>query len=211
MTSRFADIGDIYCVGRNYAEHAHELGNEVPEEPLLFTKPRSSLALANGSALSFPTTKGSIHYEIELVLKIGKDVSSGDQLEDVVQEVALGLDLTLRDVQSKLKQKGHPWLRAKGFPNAAILTPFFSFVGEESCKTIPFELRKNGDVMQKGYTKDMIFSLSDLFAEVQQEFGLKKGDLLFTGTPKGVGQLNVSDEFNLFFNGEEKGSFTVSR
>ncbi|WP_307188689.1 MULTISPECIES: oxygen-insensitive NADPH nitroreductase [Bacillaceae] len=208
--NRFTGIGDIYCVGRNYAEHAKELGNDVPKQPLLFTKPRSSLALADGQQLAFPHNKGSIHYEIELVLKIDRDVNQEDKLVDVVSEVALGLDLTLREVQDTLKKKGHPWLRAKGFPNAAVLTPFFAFTGEEACQTIPFQLEKNGELVQEGYTSQMIFSLSALFEEVKREFGLRKGDLLFTGTPKGVGELKQGDHFSLYFNHEEKGSFTVS-
>ncbi|WP_059102847.1 fumarylacetoacetate hydrolase family protein [Shouchella shacheensis] len=204
------DIRNIFCIGRNYAKHAEELGNEVPSEPLLFTKPTNALALADGSVLSFPATKGEIHYELEIVLKIGKDVEEGDSLADVISEMALGVDLTLRDVQSKLKEKGHPWLRAKGFRHSAILTPFFSFPGSEACKEIPFSLTKNGVGVQRGHTAQMIFSFEEILKECDAAFGLKKGDLLFTGTPEGVGKIADRDVFVLYWGEEEKGRFRAS-
>lgn len=202
-------IKDIYCVGRNYAKHAEELGNDVPDEPLLFSKPLSSVAFATGTELTFPGDKGEVHYELELVLKIGKDVEEGDLLADVVSEMALGIDLTLRDVQAQLKKKGHPWLRAKGFRNATILSEFFPFPGENELKQIPFSLVKTNKTVQKGYSEQMIFSCSQLLHECQREFGLKKGDLLFTGTPEGVGAIQDKDEFQLYFADELKGKFLV--
>lgn len=105
MNHSIEAIRDIYCVGRNYAKHAEELGNDIPDEPLLFSKPLSSLAFADGNELTFPGSKGEVHYELELVLKIGKDVEEGDLLDDIVTEMALGIDLTLRDIQAQLKKR----------------------------------------------------------------------------------------------------------
>ncbi|MFP7333233.1 fumarylacetoacetate hydrolase family protein [Shouchella clausii] len=203
------EIASIYCIGRNYANHAKELGNEVPTEPLLFGKPKSAAVLADGRTLLYPSDKGAIHYEAEIVLKIDKDMEDGDTLDDVVTEMAIGVDLTLRDLQSKLKQKGHPWLRAKGFRNSAILTPFFPFPGEQESKSIDFSLEQNGEVVQLGNTENMLFSFSEIVQECHLAFGLKKGDLLFTGTPEGVGAIADNDQFNLAFQGETKGTFFV--
>ncbi len=126
---------NIYCIGRNYAKHATELGNEIPEEPILFSKPSHTLVETNGQRLVLPKDKGEIHHEIEIVLKINREVKLGDPLTDVVSQMALGLDLTLRDVQTKLKAKGHPWLRAKGFKHSAIVTPFWDFKGVGECES----------------------------------------------------------------------------
>lgn len=209
MSEKQSEIKSIYCIGRNYAKHAEELGNDVPSEPLLFGKPQSAAAMADGSVLTFPSNKGEIHYELEIVLRIGKDVEAGDSLKDVIVDMALGIDLTLRDVQSALKKKGHPWLRAKGFRNSAILTEFFSFPGEEETQSIPFSLKKNEIEVQRGLAKHMLFTFSDIFNECQREFGLKEGDLLFTGTPEGVGAIAEGDTFALYFAEEKKGSFQV--
>ncbi|GAF12233.1 fumarylacetoacetate hydrolase family protein [Bacillus sp. JCM 19046] len=209
MNHSIEAIRDIYCVGRNYAKHAEELGNDIPDEPLLFSKPLSSLAFADGNELTFPGSKGEVHYELELVLKIGKDVEEGDLLDDIVTEMALGIDLTLRDIQAQLKKKGHPWLRAKGFRNATILSEFFPFPGENELKQIPFSLVKQGETVQKGYSEQMIFSCSKLLEECHREFGLKKGDLLFTGTPEGVGPIQNKEEFQMYFADELKGQFLV--
>lgn len=203
------DVQNIFCVGRNYAEHAKELGNEVPDSPLLFTKPTNALATADGQTLSYPSDQGDIHHELEMVLKIGKPTDS-HSVNDRVVEMALGIDLTLRDLQSKLKKKGHPWERAKGFRNSAILTPFWSFTSVEDIEQTTFTLKKNGETVQYGNSTQMLFNFQQLVDECEQAFGLHEGDIIFTGTPEGVGPISEGDHFTLFWGEEEKGSFTVA-
>ncbi|MFK3938636.1 fumarylacetoacetate hydrolase family protein [Alkalihalobacillus sp. NPDC078783] len=203
------DVQNIFCVGRNYAEHAKELGNEVPDTPILFTKPTNALATADGQTLSYPNNQGEIHHELEIVLKIGRSPNS-DSVNDRVVEMALGIDLTLRDLQSTLKKKGHPWERAKGFRNSAILTPFWSFPSVEDIEHTTFTLKKNGETVQYGNSTQMLFNFQQLIDECEQAFGLDEGDIIFTGTPEGVGPISEGDHFTLIWGEEEKGSFTVS-
>ncbi|TWI56166.1 fumarylacetoacetate hydrolase family protein [Halalkalibacter nanhaiisediminis] len=200
---------NIYCIGRNYAKHAEELGNAIPKQPILFSKPTHALVYTDGQVISLPKDKGEVHHEIEIVLRIDRDVQKGDRVEDVVSEIALGLDLTLRDVQSVLKEKGHPWLRAKGFKNSAIVTPFWKFEGVESLKQVDFSFVKNGDVIQKGNIQNMMFDFQAIIDECAECFGLGKGDLIYTGTPEGVGPLHSGDECILYWGAEEKGRFIV--
>ncbi|MFC0561733.1 fumarylacetoacetate hydrolase family protein [Halalkalibacter alkalisediminis] len=201
---------NIYCIGRNYAKHATELGNAIPEEPILFSKPTHALVETKGQSIGLPWELGEIHHEIEIVLRIDREVKAGDRLSDVVSQMALGVDLTLRDVQSKLKEKGHPWLRAKGFRNSAIITPFWSFGGEEECEKTDFHLIKNGETVQHGNSKDMMFNFQAIMEECVQCFGLGEGDLIFTGTPEGVGPVTSGDHCRLLWGAEEKGQFTVA-
>ncbi len=203
------DVQNIFCVGRNYAEHAKELGNEVPDTPILFTKPTNALATADGQTLNYPSDQGDIHHELEIVLKIGKS-SDAQSVNDRVVEMALGIDLTLRDLQSTLKKKGHPWERAKGFRNSAILTPFWSFSSVEDIEHTTFTLKKNGETVQYGNSTQMLFNFQQLVDECEQAFGLVEGDVIFTGTPEGVGPISDGDVFTLFWGEEEKGSFTVA-
>src|SRR5699024_1922634 len=118
------DIKNIFCVGRNFKKHAAEMGSDIPKYPMIFSKPTHSLAQANGNAVTYPVDRGEIHYEMEVVLYIGKTVEKNFSVEDVVTKMALGLDMTMRDVQAGLKKKGHPWLISKGFHNAAVITDF---------------------------------------------------------------------------------------
>ncbi len=201
------EIRNIFCIGRNYAKHAAELGNAVPEAPILFSKPTHALALADGKPLSFPDGEGAIHHELEIVLKINREVQKGDQLEDIVDQMALGLDLTLRDLQTTLKGKGQPWLRAKGFRNSAIVTEFWPFPGADSCKDKMFSLQKNGQWVQQGTAQQMIFNFQAIIDECVSAFGLGAGDIIFTGTPEGVGPVENGDSFKLYWGNEEKGSF----
>ncbi len=206
---RIVKVNNIYCIGRNYAKHAYELGNEIPEEMILFSKPTHALIYTEGQAISLPKGLGDIHHELEIVLRINRDVKKGDKVEEVVSEMALGLDLTLRDVQSKLKKKGRPWLRAKGFKHSAVVTPFWSFPGTEQCAEIDFSLVKNGELVQKGNIKNMLFSFQAMLDECTEYFGLGEGDLIYTGTPEGVGPLIEGDECILYWGSEEKGRFIV--
>ncbi|WP_245669687.1 fumarylacetoacetate hydrolase family protein [Desulfuribacillus alkaliarsenatis] len=196
MTS-LKDIKNIYCVGRNYELHAKELNNKVPTKPMIFSKPTHSTVEANGQEILFPGDKGSIHYEVELVIHIGQDYIDGITVDEIVDKMAIGIDFTLRDVQSALKEKGHPWLLAKGFPNSALLSPFIDFSGAEDCKRTSFALLKNGEQVQIGNISDMIFNLQIIIDYIAKNFGLGKGDIIFTGTPEGVGEVADNDEMQL--------------
>lgn len=205
------EIRNVFCVGRNYIKHAHELGNEVPDSPMIFTKPTNSIVYAEGKPIKFPQNQGDIHYEIEIVLYIGKEVSRPIQVDNVVTKMALGVDFTLRDVQSTLKKKGHPWLLAKGFKNAALLTEFWNFPGQSACEQKEFSLVQDGKIVQKGNIKSMIFNFQTLIKYIDDYFGLKEGDIIFTGTPEGVGPIHNNDEFKLCWGSESKGVFSVDK
>lgn len=193
------DIRNIFCVGRNYRLHAQELGNEVPSSPFLFTKPTHALVKTAGQAIVLPADRGSIHHEIEHVVLIDKTFEPGMKVEEVVSKMALGIDLTLRDVQSELKKKGHPWLLAKGFLNSAILTDFHDFPGVEACQQTDFALKINGNVVQQGNISDMLFDLQTIFEFVAKHYGLHAGDIIYTGTPAGVGPLADGDKLELLW------------
>ncbi len=204
------NIKNIYCIGRNYKNHALELGNAVPEKPLVFSKPTSAVALADGSEIPFPNDRGEIHHELEIVLYIGNEVKPGFTVDEVVTKMALGVDFTLRDVQSELKKKGHPWLIAKGFRNSAIITEFWDFPGVEACKEVDFSLLKNEELVQQGNIQSVIFDFQTLLEYVHEHIGLRPGDIIFTGTPEGVGPISDKEKYVLKWGDEEKGSFIVS-
>jgi fumarylpyruvate hydrolase len=203
------NIRNIYCVGRNYVLHAQELNNEVPTSPFLFSKPTHALALAAGHDVLLPGDRGSVHYEAELVIEIARDYKPGMKVEDIVDRMALGIDFTLRDVQDGLKKKGHPWLLAKGFPNSAVITKFVPFPGIEQCSKTDFALIKNGQQVQLGNIKDMLFNLQTIIDFSALHFGIAKGDIIYTGTPQGVGPVTNNDHFALVWGDEELGNLTV--
>lgn len=200
----------IFCIGRNYAAHAAELGNKAPTgNPMVFMKPPTAI-LPNNKPFYYPEYSNDIHFETELVIKIAKN---GRHVQpefalDYVGGVGLGLDLTARDLQNELKAKGHPWEIAKGFDNSAPLgTVFFSPDDFDNLNDIAFRLEKNGQEVQRGHSRDMIFDLTTLICYVSQFFRLQKGDLLFTGTPEGVGPIARGDELMGFLttkNGEQQ-------
>lgn len=202
-------IRNIYCVGRNYRLHAEELGNAVPTSPFLFSKPTHALVEANGQSIGVPGNKGEVHYEAELVLHVARPYEPGMKVEDVVDKMALGIDLTLRDVQSELKKKGHPWLKAKGFPNSAVLTSFHPFLGQEACQEADFSLVKNGETVQRGNTRDMLFDMQTIVEFTAEHFGLGLGDIIYTGTPAGVGPVADGDKLELFFGTERWGDCVI--
>ncbi|ANE48312.1 fumarylacetoacetate hydrolase [Paenibacillus swuensis] len=202
-------IRNIYCVGRNYGEHAAELGNAIPDKPMIFTKPTHALITMNGDEIALPGSTGEVHYEAELVLHIGKPYVEGEKLSEMIDSMALGLDFTLRDVQSELKKKGHPWLAAKGFRNSAALTSFLPFPGEESLSSIEFSLTINGKEVQRGNSKDMIFSIEDVLEFIHFHYGLGPGDLIYTGTPAGVGPIASGDHTALFWGKDKLGEATI--
>lgn len=188
-------VGTIYCIGRNYAEHAKELGNEVPTEPVVFIKPPNSY-VPSGSKVARPDYSELMHHEVEVVFVIGKDgknISESDAL-DYIAGVGAGIDFTLRDVQNKIKEKGLPWSMAKSFIGAAPVSPILDIDEIENVDDIEFEITKNGTITQSGNTKDMINGISSLIAHISKVFGLRKGDCIFTGTPKGVGPVESGDK-----------------
>lgn len=202
-------IHNIFCVGRNYAQHAKELNNDVPTSPFLFSKSTHALVEADGSSIALPGNSGAIHYEAEWVVHIARPYEKGMQVDELVDKMALGIDFTLRDVQSELKKKGHPWLLAKGFKNSAVLTQLIDFPGFEACKQTDFSLLKNGTEVQHGNIQDMIFDLQTLIDFTGEHFGLDKGDLIYTGTPAGVGPTEDGDHFVLNWADTTLGEFTV--
>jgi len=182
-------LGKIVCVGRNYAEHARELNNPVPDEPLLFIKPATS-AVHITRPLEVPRDQGEVHFETELAVLIGRPLTnaSAREVEAAILGYGLALDLTLRDVQTKLKEKGHPWERAKAFDGACPLSPFVP-AEKITGDNIHFTLDVNGKRQQTGDTDDMLNPIAPLIAHMSKHFTLEPGDVVLTGTPKGVGPL----------------------
>ncbi|ATL44921.1 fumarylacetoacetate hydrolase family protein [Elizabethkingia sp. HX WHF] len=198
----------IICVGRNYTEHAKELKNEIPTEPVLFIKPDTSVL--KGSDFYIPEFSNDIHYELELVIKISK---GGKYIQEEnaakhYEQIGLGIDFTARDLQSKLKEKGLPWEKAKGFDGSAVLSDFFP-VENFNTEEIHFELKKNNQTVQEGNSKDMIFDINKLIANISQYFTLRVGDLIFTGTPAGVGKVEENDILDAYLENEKLFSVKV--
>lgn len=185
----------IIAIGRNYINHAKELNNPVPTEPVVFMMPETSLIRKN-QAFFYPDFSNNIHYEVELVLKInrlGKNIAE-KFAHRYYDEIGIGIDFTARDLQAKLKEKGLPWEKAKAFDGASPLGEFLPVSQFADVNNITFSLEKNGEQVQLGNTKDMIFSFDKLIAHVSKYFTLKIGDLIFTGTPAGVGPVKIGDE-----------------
>jgi len=194
--------GKVLCIGRNYAKHARELGNAIPTEPMVFMKPASSLIGSGGDIVIHPMTN-DVHHEIELVCLIGrrgKNIAASDAL-NYVEGYAVGLDMTARDIQTKAKEKGHPWAVAKGFDTFAPLGIFSDRESVFDPQNLSLELTVNGAVRQSGHTSDMIFSVAELISWCSQLFTLEPGDLLYTGTPEGVGQVRAGDQLRAEING----------
>lgn len=203
------DVRNIYCVGRNYLKHAEELGNKAPESPMLFSKPTHAFAHGAKKTLHFPADRGAVHYEAELVIRFKSEWYEGASLDELIDGVAVGIDFTLREEQEKLKALRYPWLLSKGFRDSAAAGPFYSFQ-KGKWEDTSFELLKNGEVKQQGSPKNMIFHLEELTAFAGKHLGIGQGDLLFTGTPEGVGPAEDGDEFKLTYNGQEAGTFLIS-
>ncbi len=200
----------IIAIGRNYIEHAKELNNPVPKEPMFFMKPETSI-IRNNKPFFYPDFSKDVHYETEIVLKIcrlGKNIEEkfADRYFD---EIGLGIDFTARDIQQVCKEKGKPWEIAKAFDGAA---PISDFVDKNSFKDInklDFSLKLNGEIVQQGNTSDMIFNFNVLIAYVSQFVTLKIGDLIFTGTPAGVGPVKIGDRLTAFIEDKEFLDFYV--
>mgnify|MGYP000742733114 CR=1 FL=1 len=198
----------IICIGRNYAKHAKEMNAEVPSEPIFFLKPDTALLKENN--FYYPEFTKDLHYELELVLKInkhGKHISK-EHAGNYYEQISLGIDFTARDVQKECKAKGLPWEKAKAFDNSAFLSTNFQSkddLGEE----INFELKKNGESVQMGSTNDLLFDFDSLIAHISQYITLKQGDLIYTGTPEGVGPVEIGDQLDGFLNGEKQFSLKI--
>jgi len=183
----------IICIGRNYRDHAKELDNPVPKIPLVFMKPSTAL-LINDKPFYHPEFSKEIHYEVEVVLRICKNGRhiQHDFVQDYYDKIGLGIDFTARDIQNKCKEKGHPWEIAKAFDHSAVVGKFFA-ADQFDLNNIEFSLKKNDVMAQQGNTRDLIFDFSYLIQYISSRFTLHIGDLIFTGTPAGVGPVKIGD------------------
>lgn len=196
-------IGSIYCVGRNYADHAKELHNRVPKEPIIFTKSPACIVPFEGK-IFLPLNLGRCDHETEIAIQLGADLyeADGNQVLEAVSDVGIALDLTLRDKQSELKAKKHPWDLAKSFANACPLSKFRKLNHSKEIEELEIKLEVNGEVRQQGSTKQMLFSIQYLIAFISQHIPLRSGDIILTGTPANVAPLNNNDYLVAFLNGE---------
>lgn len=183
----------IICIGRNYIEHAKELSNPIPKSPIIFMKPSTAL-LTDGKPFYHPDFSSNIHYELEVILKICKNGKAISQkfADSYYNQIGLGIDFTARDVQDESKAKGHPWETAKAFDHSAVTGDFLDKADLHTTE-LRFQLFKNGHLAQEGNTKDLIFSFSYLISYISRFFTLQTGDIIFTGTPAGVGKIETGD------------------
>ncbi|MGN6402827.1 MAG: fumarylacetoacetate hydrolase family protein [Flavisolibacter sp.] len=193
----------IFCVGRNYTDHAKELNNEVPDEPVIFMKPKSAL-LQPHTPFYYPEFTNELHYECELVLRISKN---GKYIQEkfaskYYDAVSVGIDFTARDIQKELKEKGLPWEKAKAWDNSAVVGKWIPLANIKNKKDINFGLTKNKETVQQGNSKDMIFDFDYIISYISNFFSVNIGDLVYTGTPKGVGEIVVGDEVEAFIEQE---------
>lgn len=184
----------IFCIGRNYVDHAKELNNPVPAEPLIFMKPPTALVV-NNKPFFYPDFTSDLHHEGEIVLRVCKNGRSvqPEFARRYYDAVAFGIDFTARDVQERLKQKGQPWEIAKGFDGSAPLGKWLPLEELPDPQNIHFQLKKNGQLVQDGNTRDLIFPFDTLIVHISRYFTLQKGDMIFTGTPAGVGPVQIGD------------------
>ncbi len=201
----------IICIGRNYAEHAKELKNEVPTEPMFFMKPETAL-IPNNHPFIYPDFTKDLHYEVELVLrinKLGKNISE-KHANKYYEEIGIGIDFTARDLQDNQKKKGLPWEIAKAFDHSAPISQKFLPKSQfDDVNNINFSLHINGNTVQKGNTTDLLFTFDRLIEHVSKYCTLKIGDLIFTGTPAGVGPVKIGDKLECFIEGEKLLAFDI--
>ena len=201
-----AAIGKVVCVGRNYAAHAQELGNEVPTAPILFMKPTSSVvSIRQGVVRPNPALYGETHYEAELCVQLTADLSAAtiEEAKQAIGGVTLGLDLTLRELQTELKEKGHPWERAKCFDGACVLGDWLDPQVFGDFKNVYYQLDINNELKQDGDSALMLFPVYELLVNISHAFSLQAGDVIMTGTPSGVGILQAGDQLTLTLGAHE--------
>ncbi len=206
----------IFCIGRNYVAHAQELGNEVPTSAIIFMKPDASL-LPAGESFTIPSFTNDLHFEGELVLRVSKKGKSLSEMHpdgipviEYCDAITVGIDFTARDVQNALKEKGLPWEKAKAFDNAAILGSWHPLTAEILSAPIHYTLSKNGETVQTGDSSLMIYPLDKILAAITTYFTIHPGDLIYTGTPAGVGPTAKGDVFEGFFEGQSVFSLKVN-
>ncbi len=201
---------NIFCVGRNYAAHAKELGNDLPEEPVIFMKPSTALWLSNTPFL-YPSFTKELHHEIELVIRISKNGRNiaENQASNYYNAISLGIDFTARDIQADLKKKGLPWEKAKAWDNSAVLGKWIDLTAAHISTPFHFSLLKNGYPVQVGDSTNMIFSFDKIIANISTYFSLNIGDLIYTGTPEGVGECVIGDLLEGFLEKEKMFDLTI--
>ena len=201
----------IICIGRNYTDHIAELQNEKPSEPVIFLKPDSAVLLKK-QPFFIPEFSNDVHYEVELLVrinKIGKHIQK-KFAHKYYEEIGLGIDFTARDLQARLKDKGLPWEKAKGFDGSAVIgEKWFEKSHFEDLNEIGFSLRKNGEVVQQGRTSHMLWKIDEIIEYISQYFTLKIGDVIFTGTPAGVGPVAINDKLSGFIEDQQIFSIQV--
>ena len=189
----------IFCIGRNYAKHAKELGNGVPDEPIIFMKPKSALVQGH-TPFYYPEFTNELNYEAELVVRISKNGKyiQEKHASNYYNAISVGIDFTARDIQQQLKEKGLPWEKAKAFDNSAAVGKFVNLTPAINKKNVNFSLTKNKEVVQKVNSSEMIFTIDQIVANISNFFSINIGDLIYTGTPEGVGECMVGDVFEAY-------------
>lgn len=198
----------IICIGRNYAEHAKEMNSDVPTEPVFFMKPDTSI-LKNGNDFYYPEFTKDLHHECELVIKIDKNGKNIAEkfANKYYSSMSLGIDFTARDLQAECKSKGLPWEKAKSFEHSAPISN--EWVSADNLSKAKFSLKKNGELVQEGDVTDMIFNINQIISYVSRFMTLKTGDLIYTGTPSGVGPVIIGDNLEGFLNGQKMFEFDI--
>lgn len=194
----------IICVGRNYFDHINELKNKKPDSPILFLKPETSI-IQNKQPFFIPDFSNDVQYEVEVLIKInrlGKAISSQFS-HKYYDEIGLGIDFTARDIQNKLKKDSLPWEKSKSFDGSALIGNWINKKNIDNLNNLEFRLTKNGDIVQKGNTSEMIWKIDELISKISKFFTLKIGDIIFTGTPSGVGRVNENDKLVGYINNKE--------
>lgn len=200
----------IICVGRNYVEHIKELNNEQPDDPVIFLKPETAIPLKN-EPFFYPDFSSDVHYEVEILVKINRVGKNIDEkfAHKYYDDIGVGIDFTARDLQSKLKAKGLPWELAKGFNGSAPISPFVPKTDFPDLQNLNFHLDINGETKQLGNTSLMLFKIDYLISFVSRYFLLQQGDILFTGTPKGVGPVQIGDQLTAYIEDKPMLTFDV--
>jgi 2-keto-4-pentenoate hydratase/2-oxohepta-3-ene-1,7-dioic acid hydratase in catechol pathway len=194
----------IIAIGRNYADHIKELNNERPDEPVIFTKPETALLL-NNAPFYYPDFSKNIHYEVEILLRISKNGKYIDPkfATNYFDAIGIGIDFTARDLQDKAREKGLPWALAKGFNGSAPISKFIDKTKFKDIKNLNFSLKMDGKIRQEGNTAMMLFPFEDIISYISKFIMLKKGDIIFTGTPKGVGAIAIGNKLEAYIEDEK--------